>query len=298
MFRAFVHAAMASVFVLFCFRNLAVSHPYMLSAITLTLCCDLMLRYAARKRLHASRARGHAVLSVLAVGGADAIVEFAAQMSRDKYYTGMRVTGACLVEQTPAAVRSLADANVPVFGDVDSIVRCVRDCGADRVVVLAGEVRSERLRWLSWQLEGVDVDLAVVPGLVEIAGRRLHVQPMSGLALLHVDQPQFTGFRRAIKGAFDRLLAALILLVLWPVLLVVGLVVRMTSPGPALFRQTRCGVGGNTFTLYKFRSMVCDAEQQLAGLQSLNEKDGCLFKMRNDPQLDERRRTAAQVLPR
>jgi exopolysaccharide biosynthesis polyprenyl glycosylphosphotransferase len=91
--------------------------------------------------------------------------------------------------------------------------------------------------------------------------------------------------RQAVKAVFDRVAAALLLLVLSPLLVGVGLMVRLSSPGPALFRQTRVGRNGRTFRMVKFRSMVIDAEDRLDELAAANETDGPLFKMRSDPRV-------------
>ena len=136
-----------------------------------------------------------------------------------------------------------------------------------------------------WRLEGSGVELLVAPGLIEVAGPRLHIRPFEGLPLLSVEQPRFEGWRRVVKGAVDRCAAAAALLVLAPVLLGIALAVRLTSSGPALFRQERIGINGRPFTMLKFRSMVVDADQRLAEIQAGNISDGLLFKMREDPRV-------------
>jgi exopolysaccharide biosynthesis polyprenyl glycosylphosphotransferase len=139
---------------------------------------------------------------------------------------------------------------------------------------------------VSWQLEGSSTDLVVSPGLTEVAGPRLHILPVAGLPLLHVDEPKFTGFRRVLKGAFDRVSAALALVLLSPIFLVLVLAVRLTSSGPALFRQVRVGRAGSTFVMLKFRSMYADAEERLASLREQSDHgDGVLFKMKEDPRV-------------
>jgi lipopolysaccharide/colanic/teichoic acid biosynthesis glycosyltransferase len=85
------------------------------------------------------------------------------------------------------------------------------------------------------------VQLVVAPGLIEVAGPRLHIQPVAVLPMLHVEQPQFAGFRRFLMNALDRSIAGLSLIMLLPLLLVLGVAVRLTSRGPALFRQTQGG---------------------------------------------------------
>jgi exopolysaccharide biosynthesis polyprenyl glycosylphosphotransferase len=86
-----------------------------------------------------------------------------------------------------------------------------------------------------------------------------------------------------LKRVLDFAMALTALLVLWPVLLVLAVAVKLTSSGPVLFRQTRCGLGGRKFTLYKFRSMQADADLRREELAALNEVDGPVFKIKNDP---------------
>src|SRR6202044_1584477 len=105
--------------------------------------------------------------------------------------------------------------------------------------VLSGEISADKLRWISWQLEGTETDLVVSPGLTEVAGTRLLIHPVAGLPMLYVEEPEFTGFRRFLKSAFDRTAAAVMLLLLSPIIVTLAIAVRLTSRGPAFFRQTR-----------------------------------------------------------
>src|SRR5581483_4145364 len=88
-----------------------------------------------------------------------------------------------------------------------------------------------------------------------------------------------------IKGAFDRVAAAILVFLLLPALITIALAIRLTSRGPALFRQERIGRHGRNFTMFKFRTMVVDAEERLNELVALNEGSGLLFKIRRDPRV-------------
>ena len=118
-----------------------------------------------------------------------------------------------------------------------------------------------------------------------MAGPRTTIRPTAGLTLLHVDHPELSGPRQVIKGLFDRVMAGIALVMLSPVFLALAVAIRASDNGPALFAQTRVGKNGRPFTIYKFRTMVVDAEQRLAELRERNESDGLLFKMRHDPRI-------------
>jgi len=118
-----------------------------------------------------------------------------------------------------------------------------------------------------------------------VAGPRTTIRPVAGLPLLHVDHPEFSGVRWVIKGLFDKLAAVSALLVLGPLLLGIALVIALRDGRPVLFRQARVGKDGHHFSVYKFRTMVVDAELKKAVLASQNDGNGLLFKVRNDPRV-------------
>jgi exopolysaccharide biosynthesis polyprenyl glycosylphosphotransferase len=167
---------------------------------------------------------------------------------------------------------------------VDDVLTAIRESGADTVAI-AGDsgLSAAELRRLGWELEGTAVDLIVSTDLVEVAGPRIHVRPMAGLPLLHVEQPELGGIRRLVKGTYDRVGAFLALAVAAPFMLLLVPVIRMSSHGPAIFRQVRVGLHGELFTVLKFRTMRIGAHDELGELQHLNESDGPLFKLRADP---------------
>jgi exopolysaccharide biosynthesis polyprenyl glycosylphosphotransferase len=259
-FRAFWHLAAVVIVAAYATKALG-ARPVIYLALPLTLIFDLTGRYLARMRLHRQRGNGRSMSLVLAVGGAASVAEFTAMVDRDRY-AGMSVVGACLPNEQAMDAKTAAildDLGVRVLGDVDSVLAAVQASRAHTVAVLSGEISAEKLRWVSWQLEGTDTDLVVSPGLTEVAGTRLHIQPVAGLPLLHVEEPDFGGFERFLKGAFDRTVAAVTLVVLAPLLAGVALAVRFQSRGPALFRQVRVGRHGHAFTMIKFRSTYADA---------------------------------------
>lgn len=149
-------------------------------------------------------------------------------------------------------------------------------------------VSSERLR----ELENVfvlcddhGVMTRVVADFFPHAHSRLHFDRFGDYPLLTFSVAPTEDFRLLVKRGFDWLVAAISLAVLCVPMALVGLLVKLTSKGPMLFRQERCGLNGRLFMCYKFRSMVVDADSRRAELEHLNEKDGPAFKMRDDPRL-------------
>ncbi len=261
--------------------NVELSRSYLLISLPSLTLFDLVARYGMRKHLHHLRLTGRCMLSVVAVGHELAVADLITELRRERYH-GLTVVGACVAQ--PSGCSEVA--GVPVYGGLDDITAAVRDSRADTVAVLAcPEMDGLKLRVLAWELEKTGTDLCVSPALLDVAGPRTTVRPTAGVTLLHVDHPQLGGFRVLFKGLFDRCAAALVLIGLAPLLAVVGLIIRLSDGGPALFTQVRVGKDGRVFRIFKFRTMVVDAELRKAQLLADNDNDGILFKLRKDPRV-------------
>jgi exopolysaccharide biosynthesis polyprenyl glycosylphosphotransferase len=261
--------------------NLELSRGYVVIALPSVTLFDLFARYGIRKRLHHQRGAGRCMLNVVAVGHEPAVADLVKELHRDQYH-GLSVVGACVVQ--PGECGEVA--GVPVYGGFDDVTAAVKAFDADTVAVLAcPEIDGIRLRGLAWELEKTGTDLCVSPALLDVAGPRTTIRPTAGLTLLHVDHPQLSGLRLVVKDLFDRCVAAAALLLLFPLLTLLGLTIWLSDRGPALFTQVRVGKDGRAFRIYKFRTMVVDAEQRKAELFATNETDGILFKLRNDPRV-------------
>jgi len=267
-----------------------VARGYVLVALPLTLVLTLAGRYGARMQLHRRRRHGSAMTSVILVGSPASVRRLLAHIRRDAS-AGMRIVGACVPAEAirdDGVTAELRRLGAPVLGDIDSVADLTREMGVDRVAVTSSaELGPQRMRWIAWQLERTATDLLVAPGLVDTTGSRLHVMPVAGVPLLHVERPAFTGVRRVFKNAMDRVLAVLILLLLSPVYVAVALAVGLTTQGPVFFVQKRVGRNGHTFRMVKFRSMYVDAEGRRGDLETSNwhGADGVLFKMHDDPRV-------------
>ena len=262
--------------------ELELSRALVVLAVPMLTLLTLVARYLARRSLHRRREQGRCVKRVVVVGRGGAVLELVDRLGRTRH-AGLDVVAVCVTPNDRSRVARALD--LPVAGLDDVLDTAIR-LGVDTIAVTsASETAAEYLRALSWQLEGTDLELLVAPGLVEVAGPRLRIRPFDGLPLLAVEQPRFEGWRRVVKGALDRSIACAALLLLAPVMVGLALAVRCSGPGPVLYRQQRVGLGGNSFTMLKFRSMTPGADQQVAGLSDGNDADGLLFKIRHDPRV-------------
>jgi exopolysaccharide biosynthesis polyprenyl glycosylphosphotransferase len=204
---------------------------------------------------------------------------------------GYRVVGVCVGEDPRHPEKNATPGfvdGVPILGSLDQVAEVARSCGADTVAVTSTTAFGpSAVRRLSWELEDTDAELILAPALTNIAGPRIHTQPVAGLPLIHVDRPTYRGANKILKKSFDVIGSAAMLVLFSPLLLGVALAIKLTSKGPVFFRQERVGINGTTFRMIKFRSMVIDAESRLATLQTTDRDAGnvVLFKMKNDPRI-------------
>ncbi|TDD09471.1 sugar transferase [Nonomuraea diastatica] len=272
---------MATVAIMAYATQTTIARSFVMAMLPLALLATLYFRYRMRKRLHRRRAVGDYMRQVVAVGHRESILDLVMQFRRQPYH-GMHVVGACL----PEGGMDVDLDGVPVLGSFGDVASVVEREKADAVAVLAcPELDGAALRRLAWSLETARTDLFVAPALLDVAGPRISIRPVAGMPLLHVEHPEFDGTKQLVKTVFDRLVAGTALLLLALPLLAIALVIRLTSPGPALFFQVRVGKGGEEFRVVKFRTMVADAEQRKRALLDANEFDGVLFKIRNDPRV-------------
>lgn len=238
-------------------------------------------RWGWRKWLHRRRAQGLCMSRVLVVGTPTKAATLAKEFSRNPL-EGYTVVGICL----PSGASDDAEtvAGIPVLGDFAATANVARREGVDLVAVSGADaITAETVRHLGWDLEGSGVDLSVAISLVDVAGPRFLLHPAAKLPMVFVDEPEFTGMKYLLKSVVDWLTAALLVLLLSPVLVAAAALVRLTSPGPVIYKQPRVGRNGETFRVLKFRSMYRDAD---ARLEEVFGTDLPLFyKQQDDPRI-------------
>jgi exopolysaccharide biosynthesis polyprenyl glycosylphosphotransferase len=262
--------------------DVQVSRPYVVLVFVFGGGALLVERYGVRKLVHSRRKRGSLLTRVIAVCEPSALDELVTTLARLPEL-GYQVVGTCL---PGAGLEPDVSLPVPRFGGVDQIVPACEAVGADTVLVGGGGASTSRaLRQIGWALEGRHIDLVVVPSLIDVAGPRVHMRHLSGLPLVHIEEPQTRRAGGLAKRGFDIIVASLMLLMLTPVMMVIAVAIKVSDGGPVFFRQERSGRNGSTFRMTKFRSMVVDADSRINELSDFNDVDDVLFKMRNDPRV-------------
>ena len=215
----------------------------------------------------------------------------------------VQVMGICLISTPDDSVDEPQEiSGVPVLGGFDDVADLARERRVDQVVVAPGPVvTAYDVRRLSWAFEDLDVELSVAAEVHGAVPRRIEPRLLGRRLLLSVRPARPSTLALLVKGGLDRLVAAMLLVLVAPVLMTLVLAVRWDSPGPGIFRQVRAGKGGHPFTMYKLRTMAADAEARQAELLERNEGAGPLFKMAADPRITTigrvLRRTSLDELP-
>jgi exopolysaccharide biosynthesis polyprenyl glycosylphosphotransferase len=188
-----------------------------------------------------------------------------------------------------------------VVGPVGRIRELIRETKADCLFVASSAVTPEDVVQIMKARRMENVEVRFTANLPTVLSSRLAPQTIGGVMTLSVNVLQLTRAQAVAKRACDLLISGLGLLVLLPLFAVVAAAIKLTSPGPVVFRQERVGLRGRPFTLLKFRTMVVGADLLLDTLRERNEADGPLFKLRQDPRVtrvgDLLRRYSIDELP-
>jgi len=187
------------------------------------------------------------------------------------------------------------------LGGTYRIAELVEEHAVDEVIITLPWQYHRRIMGIMAECERAGVSVRIVPDLFQMSLSNVDIDDLNGIPLIGLKSVSIRGWNLAVKRAIDVVVAGLGLVVLSPLLLLIAIVIRLDSPGAAVFSQTRVGRGGHAFTVLKFRTMREGAEQEVQSLFALNEAGGPLFKIKNDPRLTKvgqfLRRTSLDELP-
>ncbi|WP_241036991.1 sugar transferase [Blastococcus litoris] len=265
--------------------RLELARGFVIVALPLAALFTMGHRLIQRRWVHRQRENGQFQQTAIVVGHRGGVQALHAQINREAYH-GYRVIGCCVPDDHRGDVTATFDG-LPVLGALDQVVDVVKQYQVDTVAVLPSpELDGPALRQLGWDLETTEAELLLAPAVTEVAGPRVRIRPIAGLPLMHVERPEFRGVRRLLKTTFDKTAASFGILLIAPLLIGLALAVKLTSRGPVFYMHERIGLGGKAFKVYKFRSMVPDADKIVDALfEQSNEGNDVQFKMKRDPRV-------------
>lgn len=258
--------------------------------------------FAVRSVLLSLRNRGYNTRNMILVGDRELAEDFLSHVDQHPYW-GFQVTGLITDGADKAEIRA-ADNSVPVVGSFEDLFPYLEKNVVDDVVFIAGHDGLQKIAPMLRGCEemGIRSRLPVPVGSHRIAKPVL--ESFDDLPVITFNPVKELGGALLFKYTFDRIAAAVLLLVLSPLLLIISLLIKATAQkwsDPVFYGQTRCGLNGRQFTLWKFRSMEPDADAKLDELTQMNEMTGPVFKMRNDPRVTRLgrwlRKTSLDELP-
>lgn len=214
--------------------------------------------------------------------GAGVLGQRVARAVLDHSRWGLHLVG--YLDDAPAK-QGLAFEGAPVLGTLEALERVVRARGVEEVWVALPPAASERLKQLLVASETLPVRVKIIPDYLSLALVRARVETLAGIPLIGLREPVITGSARLAKRAFDLAVGGAALLLLSPLLGLIAVLIRLTSPGPALLRQPRAGENGRPFEMLKFRTMVTDAEQRRAEVLAGTLSGQPVHKRPDDPRV-------------
>ena len=224
-------------------------------AIVLAIVLMTAERYVLRQRETRMRRQGIGTEKVLMVGTGSGSELLIRRMNMFPQY-GFHVVGVATDE-----LQSTDDyVGVPVVGRVDDLPFLVRSLHVNQVFIALPASQRERLLGLVKMCEDERLEFKIVPDLLDVMSRRVVANAIDGLPLVGIQRSKLVGRAAAVKRAIDIFVSGAFLIVISPLLLLIAVLIKLTMPGPVLFRQERIGYQRRPFVIYKFRSMIPDAE--------------------------------------
>ncbi len=235
--------------------------------------------------------------NVLIIGAGKIGRQLAQQFARERW-TGLTVTGFLDDDPTKVGKRFI---DLPVIGQTSDVVSVVQSYHVDEVIFALPLRAHGALENLVLALQEYPVRVHVVPDYFDLAYFKATIENYGGIPLIGLRDPAIDGFNRLVKRIFDLVIASATLIIVSPVMLLIALIIKLTSPGPIIFKQIRVGENGRPFTMYKFRSMVLDAEAKQEQVADITAGGAILYKKRDDPRVTPIgrfiRRTSLDELP-
>ena len=228
------------------------------------------------------RSHGLNFRTVLIVGTGTPAAEVVDSIHNHSYW-GFKILG--FIGQPGSVPPAELSERYPVLGNFDDIPDIVENNIVDDVIFAISRRDLDAMEELVLSLQEQGIRTRFAMNFLPHAKTRVELDDLDGIPILTVASGPNNVLHLMGKRALDVMVSAALLLLCAPLMAAVALVIRLTSRGDVVFQQTRCGLNGRLFRLYKFRTMVADAEERRRDLLHLNEMDGPVFKLKSDPRV-------------
>lgn len=278
--------------------NLQLPRTALIIAPLVGLVCELVARWRMRCLLHHHRRRGECKYTTVIVGSSEGINR-TLRLMRCNSALGYMPVAVCPIAPDPrmddayVVTNFVPDPNIEgadklrVLSFGSRFARTIERMGVQEVYIADVLSRdSKLLHAMSLAIESLGIELAISVSLADVGGHRLHLRNSAEQQVLIASLPQYRTTTYVIKRIIDIVLSAVALVVSSPIMLGVAIAIKLDDGGPVLFKQTRVGIHGKPFTMYKFRSMVTNAEEIKAKLAAESgQTDRFIFKLKDDPRI-------------
>lgn len=265
----------------FLFKFEFLSRLFMILYAASSTLCLLFNRLLVLTIAYHMRRKGYNARNILLVGTGRRAQDFLSLVARHKEW-GYRILG--LLDQDPAMAGQKV-AGYRVLGVLDDLPKLLESRVVDEVMIVVPRSWLKEIEKCVHYCEAVGVPATLSTDFFDLEIAAGVPKELDGFTYLTFETRRLKYPELLIKRTLDIALSVFFLGVLGPVFLVVAWLVKISSDGPVFFKQTRSGLNGRLFTVYKFRSMVQGAEKRLQELKDLNEMSGPVFKLKNDPRL-------------
>lgn len=278
--------------------NLQLPRTALIIAPLVGLVCELVARWMMRCLLHHHRRRGECKYTTVIVGSSEGINRTLRLMRRNSALGYMPVA-VCPIAPDPRMDDAYVVTNFVADPDIEGadklrvlsfgsrFARTIERMGVQEVYIADVLSRdSKLLHAMSLAIESLGIELAISVSLADVGGHRLHLRNSAEQQVLIASLPQYRTTTYVIKRIIDIVLSAVALIVSSPIMLGVAIAIKLDDGGPVLFKQTRVDIHGKPFTMYKFRSMVTNAEEIKAKLAAESgQTNRFIFKLKDDPRI-------------
>ncbi|NJN55122.1 MAG: sugar transferase [Anaerolineae bacterium] len=202
-----------------------------------------------------------------------------AQMIAEYHWTGLHMAG-YLDDDADKRQQGLM-----ILGHISDVRTVVQQQQINDVVIALPQRAYGQVNQLALDLHDLPVQVRVIPDYFSLALYRASVDDFGGIPMINLRDPALNDVQRFIKRLFDLTITGLCVCLIAPLLAIIALLIRLDSPGPVMFRQSRVGENGRIFHMYKFRTMIPEAEKLLAQMTEINSQGQLLFKRPDDPRV-------------